>query len=206
VFLLEFKGKGILVDTGLNGDGPDILAAIQKIGVPVAYIIITHAHYDHAGSLAHVQAALNVPVIASAYEVPHLQSGKTSVLMPQGTTMADLVKSIGLSAQDTQRFEATDAEYIVVEDTLDLATFGFNGRIKVLPGHTPGSLCVFTPDDIICGDTVFNVSASHFPPIYNDKEALLATFAFLKNSGCRYIYPAHGKRLKPTELKQDSGH
>jgi len=106
---------------------------------------------DHAGSLAHVQAALNVPVIASVYEVPHLQSGKTSVLMPQGTTMADLVKSIGLSAQDR-----------------------FNGRIKVLPGHTPGSLCVFTPDDIICGDTVFNVSASHFPPIYNDKEALLA--------------------------------
>ncbi|MEX1307736.1 MAG: MBL fold metallo-hydrolase [Eubacteriales bacterium] len=193
----------ILVDTALSGDGPEILRAIEKTGLNLKYIIITHAHYDHAGSLGVVQKATGVPVICSTYEMPHLKSGETSVIQPQGVTMADLVKSIGLSDKDTQRLEATNAEYIAFDDVFDLRTLGFDGYIKVLAGHTPGSACVFTPEDIICGDTVFNVSPRHFPPIYSDKAALIETFHFLKNSGCRYIYPAHGKRMRLSELKLD---
>ena len=193
----------ILVDTALSGDGPEILRAINKTGLNLKYIIITHAHYDHAGSLSVVQRATGAPVICSNFEMQHLKSGKTSVIQPQGVTMADLVRTIGLSDKDTQKFDATDAEYITFDDVFNLEALGFDGYVKVLPGHTPGSVCVFTPEDIICGDTVFNISPRHFPPIYSDKAALIETFRFLKNSGCRYIYPAHGRRMKGDALKMD---
>lgn len=41
-----------VVDTTLPGAARDILAAADEIAVPIARIVVTHAHGDHVGSLA----------------------------------------------------------------------------------------------------------------------------------------------------------
>ena len=40
-----------LVDTMLSGSAAGILAAAERAGAPIARIVLTHAHGDHAGSL-----------------------------------------------------------------------------------------------------------------------------------------------------------
>ncbi len=46
-----------LIDTGISGSAPAILAAAQRRGAPIARIALTHAHVDHAGSLDALHAA-----------------------------------------------------------------------------------------------------------------------------------------------------
>ena len=190
----------ILVDAGVDGDGQKIVSEIDRLGLNLKYIVITHAHYDHAGGLAAVVRNKPVPIISHKYEIPFLKKGRSSELIPQGTTMEDLIKRINLSDKKIESFEPTDTEYISIDQKTPLSVFGFDGYLLPLAGHTDGSVCVFTPEDCICGDTVFNVSDGHFPPIYNDINALIETFRYLKHCGCRYIYPSHGKRFKAKDI------
>lgn len=40
-----------LIDTGLPGSASDILGAAESLGRPIRRILLTHAHWDHAGSV-----------------------------------------------------------------------------------------------------------------------------------------------------------
>jgi len=200
VFLLCENNDCILVDTGVDGDGEIILKEIKKRKLNLKYIIITHAHYDHAGGLGVISEKTDAPIICHEYEMPYLKEGKSSILIPQGVSFSELTKTMNLSTKNRDRFNPAKSEFITIKDYTSLSGFGFSGYILPLPGHTPGSVCVFTPDVCICGDTVFNTSDNHFPPIYSDKESLLKTFEAIKNSGADYIYPSHGKILKIEDL------
>ena len=200
VFLLIKNKDCILIDAGLAGDGSKIIGEIDRLGLNLNYIIITHAHYDHAGGLAEVVRQKPVPVICHSCEMSFLKKGRSAELIPHGRTMAELVRHMNLSDKDTERFEPTDTEYLTIDQKTSLSAYGFDGYLLPLAGHTDGSICVFTPKDCICGDTVFNVSEGHFPPIYNNVYALIETFHYLKTCGCRYIYPSHGKRFKAKDI------
>ena len=52
IHLIVDNGRVALVDTGSNDALPNVLAALEKLGLPreaVDYIILTHIHLDHAG-------------------------------------------------------------------------------------------------------------------------------------------------------------
>ena len=53
-FLIAENQELTLIDTGLNRSAKGILNAINKIGLPLTKIILTHAHTDHVGSLTMV--------------------------------------------------------------------------------------------------------------------------------------------------------
>lgn len=201
VFLLRKKDDCILIDTGVDGDGEKILEKIDELKLNLKYIIITHAHYDHAGGLGVISKETNAPIICHSYEAPFLKKGKTSVLIPQSASFDELAKDMNLSTKNREVFGPAKSEIIELDSRTSLSDFGFEGYILPLPGHTPGSICVFTPEICICGDTVFNVTDDHFPPIYSDKEKLIETFKEIKESGCEYIYPSHGSKFKTSELK-----
>ncbi|NJR13879.1 MAG: MBL fold metallo-hydrolase [Phyllobacteriaceae bacterium] len=55
---------GVVVDPG--GDVPDILAAIDKAGVTINAIWLTHGHLDHAGGAMALKAALAVTLSPSS--------------------------------------------------------------------------------------------------------------------------------------------
>lgn len=200
VFLLKKDSDCILIDAGVDGDGETILDEIAKRKLNLKYIIITHAHYDHAGGLGVVSSKTDAKIICHSFEMPYLKKGKSSILILQGVSFEELAKNMNLSTKDRDSFDPTNSEFIEIDKKTSLEDFGFNGYILPLPGHTPGSICIFTPEICICGDTVFNTSDDNFPPIYSDKESLLKTFKAISNSGAKYIYPSHGKILKVSDL------
>jgi glyoxylase-like metal-dependent hydrolase (beta-lactamase superfamily II) len=80
-----------LIDTGLPGTHRLILARAAALGMPIARIVLTHAHQDHRGSLAALAAALpGVQVITSEREAALLAGARPSRLAADGDLIGSL--------------------------------------------------------------------------------------------------------------------
>src|SRR5450432_3656738 len=64
VFGDEQTREALVIDPGDNID--DILAILDKHGLSVKAIVITHAHIDHIGGAAKLKAATGAPVYMNA--------------------------------------------------------------------------------------------------------------------------------------------
>jgi hydroxyacylglutathione hydrolase len=130
--------RGTVVDPG--GDIDRILAAIQKQGVTVEKIVLTHGHIDHVGGAADLAAALKVPV-----EGPHEAD------RPLIDRVADQAVQFGVD--DVK--PVTPDRWMEEGDTVEIAGRMF--QVLHCPGHSPGHLVFFDPElrFAISGDVLF---------------------------------------------------
>ena len=73
-----------LVDTGMPGDGDRIIDSIKKIGrrcEELNYILITHAHMDHMGSVAAIKKVSGAQIVASSKEAEYIEGLKKTWTM-----------------------------------------------------------------------------------------------------------------------------
>ena len=80
----------IVVDAGLPQSAPALEAQIRQIGhrvKDVRYILVTEAHFDHAGGVAALARDSGATVIASPYTIAALAKGRTG---PEDQQAADL--------------------------------------------------------------------------------------------------------------------
>lgn len=124
--LVKSDGGHVLVDGGTPEAGPLILENLRKLGVEpadVKAIVLSHAHFDHAGGLAALQDATGAPVFALAPAVATLGRGHSDRGDPQ--------------------FEALDpfppvADVRLVPEDGVLRAGDVELRVVPTPGHTPG--------------------------------------------------------------------
>lgn len=133
--------KGALVDPG--GEADRILAEVEKQGVELERILVTHSHIDHAGAVAELAERLNLPI-----EGPH-KDDKFLVdsLEEQGTRF-------GL--EPSRPFVPT--RWLEGGDTVSFGNVTM--EVRHCPGHTPGHVIFFEPDQKIAmvGDVLFRGS------------------------------------------------
>src|SRR5437660_12712282 len=66
-----------LIDSAASGQASAIMQAAQKLGLPIARILLTHAHVDHVGSLDALHEALpDAPVAISERDARFLAGDK----------------------------------------------------------------------------------------------------------------------------------
>ncbi len=65
ILVCEATGKAALVDPG--GDVPRLREALQKLGVTLEKVFLTHGHLDHCAAAADVRREFGVPI-----EGPHI--------------------------------------------------------------------------------------------------------------------------------------
>jgi glyoxylase-like metal-dependent hydrolase (beta-lactamase superfamily II) len=137
IFGDETTRQAIVVDPG--DDISDILALLERHGLTVTAIIITHAHIDHIGGAAKLKAATQAPVYMNAadqelYDSLEWQARWLGIATPEQTT-------IDTPARDG--------------DIVRLGATAFH--VLHTPGHTPGSLCLWIPAErkLVAGDTLF---------------------------------------------------
>lgn len=121
-------GAGLIViDAGLPQFEPQLKAQIRSLGhkpSDVRYILVTEAHFDHAGGVAALARDSGATVIASPYTVAALRKGQTGAEDPQNGDLKPFPAPTRLRA-------IRDGGQIKLGDTVITARF--------TPGHTAGS-------------------------------------------------------------------
>ncbi len=78
IYLIDTGGVFVLIDAG-SGIEPDrIVENIKKEGFPtnkIEYLVLTHAHWDHAGGCRALGEILNCKICAHRLSVPTLSNG-----------------------------------------------------------------------------------------------------------------------------------
>ena len=157
----EANQRATIIDPG--GDLSHILAQIERLALTIDQIVLTHGHIDHAGVATPLQTALQtqgaiVPIIGPDQRDEFLLKG----LEEQGRKY---------HMSDVQN--CTPDRWLTEGDTIAMAGFDFG--ILHCPGHTPGSVVLFSAAArfAIVGDVLFRGSVGRTDFAYGDSEALI---------------------------------
>lgn len=129
----------LVIDPGAAGK--QLAAKMKEEGLKPAAILLTHGHFDHAGSAAELAEQFSIPVYAGEHEKETLENAE-----------------LNLSGWEGQQ-KTYHADYFLRdEQEVDLA--GFHIRVFHTPGHTVGGCCYFLPYQkvLFSGDTLFAMS------------------------------------------------
>lgn len=142
-FLVREEDGLTAVDTNMGGSAPGILAAAQRLGLPLRRVVLTHSHSDHVGSLDALHALLpGAEVLISAREARLLEGERAldqSEREPGARLRGGYVKCSTLPTR-------------LLADGERVGSL----RVMMTPGHTPGHLALFDERDgtLIAGDAL----------------------------------------------------
>lgn len=144
----ENTGQAALIDPG--GDVEILLRAVDREGVRLERILLTHGHLDHVGGAGAISTLTGVPVLGPQIEDAFLFEGLSSQAQMFGfPSIAPFQPSQWLH----------DGDQVRVGDLM----------LDVLhcPGHTPGHVVFFSDPDRLAfvGDVLFqgSIGRTDFP-------------------------------------------
>jgi len=142
----EETKEGAVVDPGFEAE--KILKRIEKLGLNIRYIILTHGHVDHIGALAEVQQATGAKVLIHAEDAGMLTDSRKNLSTFTGRGLK--FKEADRLLQEGDKIKVGNLEFEVIHT----------------PGHTQGGISLKCgPDTLLTGDALFagSVGRSDFP-------------------------------------------
>jgi hydroxyacylglutathione hydrolase len=133
----EATHEAMVVDPGDNI--PEILSRLQKHGLTLRQIVVTHAHIDHVGGAAQLRKLTGAPVLMNQQDLALLGM------------MEMQANWIGVPTPEVAPPDAS------AEDGLAVGLAALPAEVLHTPGHTPGSICLLFPAQhlLLAGDTLF---------------------------------------------------
>ena len=193
-YLLTQGEKHLLIDTGIGRNRRNLRRRLGKLGImKIDLLVITHAHYDHAGNAAMIRRQYGAKVLVHRTEAGLLESAENAPIL--GTIRLTRFLA-GLGARHPRLLSYPPCRPdILVDERYDLASAGFDAYVLHTPGHTPGSTSVIVGGELaLVGDALFGVAPrSIFPPFASDRTIVPESWKKLLETGCRLFLPAHGR-------------
>lgn len=178
-----------LVDSGPPEAASELVVALRQAlrGSGLPRVVLTHAHYDHAGGLAGLRLAWNPAVICHRDETPFV-TGDLNYLGQRAHSLAFWFGRYFLRNRPWQIPVAREVEGGQAVDGM---------AVIHLPGHTPGHIGLLHPQDgaILCGDAVMNLRGRLAPPFAiatPDPGMAEDSIARLGELDYDHLLPSHG--------------
>jgi len=175
-YLYYNDGEGMLIDCG---NPPEkIKSAVDEASIKIKYIILTHAHYDHADYVNEYK---------KLFREATLFCHENEVCV-----MSDFEANVSLYFGQPKSYGAPDAT-LREGDTLTVGKSEF--VILSTPGHTPGSICLLCEEEKIMftGDTLFHFGRGRCDFKYGNEEDMAASLErLLSLDGNITFYSGHG--------------
>lgn len=173
----EKARKGIIVDPGADADG--IMSTVDRLGLSIDTVVLTHTHVDHLGALKEV-----IEGTRARLAVHELES--------QGHVYKAMAQMFGpLMGGSFGKMPGTD-RLLKEGDAIEAGEL----RFKVLhtPGHSPGGLCLLGEGVVFSGDTLFNlgIGRTDFPGCSFDDLMRSIRTKLLVLPDDTIVYPGHG--------------
>lgn len=194
VFLLTDGERNILIDTSVSRIWNRILIKLEKLNINnIDYLILTHAHFDHAGNASRIKEKFKPLVIIQKNEAEYLVKGDNVLVNGTNFFTRPIVKIIGEKIFSILKYDSCQYD-LMVDSHFDLKSFGFNAYLMHTPGHSIGSMSVIIDDEVaIVGDTMFGIFKwSVFPPYALDAELMIQSWGRLLDTNCSVFIPSHG--------------
>ena len=177
VYLVTGEKAAVFIDAGY-----DVQADVDSLAMhwddtgrpPVAAIVVTHRHLDHAGGVRRLAGATGGVVTATAEEKPHIKEAFPGAVV--GRTVAD-------------------------REVMDLG--GVTLEFVHTPGHTMGSVCVYYREErvLFTGDTVLGSGTTTINPEQGEVAAYIKSLNMLLGLDVRLICPGHGAVIEEPQAK-----
>jgi len=197
VYLIPGEKGYLLIDTGSPGRFHSFIKLLQKENITpdkITLILITHVHRDHVGNLQKIKDFTGAKIMVHQLESEWLANGKVDV--PNGTIpLYRFIAKMGQKRGVKLKFPPVEADIKVGGET-SLKEFGHDARVIHTPGHSIGSISLFSDDGkAFVGDNCFNYPAikrTILPGFAEDIPALFDTWRFYLDSDIHTFYPGHG--------------
>jgi hydroxyacylglutathione hydrolase len=172
----EKTHEAAVIDPG--DDAAKITSALKKDGLKLKYIILTHAHFDHAGAAKELKEHTGARVLVHE---------KDAALLMNTEAQAALFGMHAAPAPKPDGF-VKEGDVVKVGDL----------RLKVIetPGHTPGGISIYIASEkvVFTGDTLFwgsigrtDLPAGNYKTIIHSLKVKLGALP-----DDTKVYPGHG--------------
>ena len=184
VFVIESEELA-LVDAGVKGSEKIIFQRVRAMGRrpnEIKKLILTHSHPDHIGAAREIAAATGCEVLAHGAE-------RTWIEDPAVQKAERPVPGFDALVSGPVRIDRR------VTDNEDVSIAGMSLRVVHTPGHSPGSITLWSPAErvAITGDAV---PVPGDLPIYDDAFETLGSIRRLRSLGMETMLSAWAEPLE----------
>ena len=179
----------IIVDPG-SKDNSEIINFITSRNLKPEYIILTHEHFDHIWGVNELKSRYNLKIISSQF---------------CNDKIVDRKKNLSVF-YDQIGFNSCKADILVEEINYRLLWNNHFFEFINTPGHTEGSICIYTESVLFTGDTLIKneVTVTKLPSGNKEKlslslNKLIERFTEIKP----IVFPGHGDSFSFSEIAQN---
>jgi hydroxyacylglutathione hydrolase len=147
----EKTKEGMIIDPG--AEAKEILRTVDKLGLKIKLIVLTHRHPDHVGAAGQVKKATGADLAAHAECARYLPQSPSYIY--------------------ESSFERVPRPERVLDegDKIDIGDLHFT--VLHTPGHTPCGISIYGEGHVFTGDTLFNYGIGRYDLIDGDYDQLI---------------------------------
>jgi len=199
-YLVRGNNGIILIDAGTPNKLRSFKRKLARMYVQpedIKLILLTHSHFDHAGSAKAIKDFTGAKIIMHSDEKVFFDEERFA--MPSGVGWwGKITRALFFPVFRRIKFDKPAVDIVIEGSEYSLKELGFEGTVVHTPGHTPGSISLV----LNTGEAFVGCQAHNgFPfrvnpglPIYAmNSEKVMESWKLLISKGAKEIFPGHGR-------------